>query len=92
MEPAAGFATRCAAGLCARLDNMGLTTSNQFTTTSLYQFLVAGGVTSHVVKKVWKCKVVTPPSLNDGVNQDHVEGFSMKREFTSTCIQTIIVL
>jgi hypothetical protein len=25
---------------------------------------------------------VTPPSRNDGVNQDHVEGFLMKREFT----------
>jgi hypothetical protein len=31
---------------------------------------------------------VTPPSRNDGVNQDHVEGFLAKREFTSTCIQT----
>jgi hypothetical protein len=35
---------------------------------------------------------VTPPSRNDGVNQDHVEGFSVKREFTSTCIQAIIIV
>jgi hypothetical protein len=32
-------------------------------------------------------KLVTPHRENDGVNQDHVEGFSVKREFTSTCIQ-----
>jgi hypothetical protein len=31
--------------------------------------------------------IVTPPSQNDGVNQDHVEGFLVKREFTSTCMQ-----
>jgi hypothetical protein len=35
----------------------GLTKSKQFTTASLYQFLTASGVTSHVVKKIWKCKV-----------------------------------
>jgi hypothetical protein len=35
---------------------------------------------------------VRPPSRNDGVNQDHVEGFSVKREFTSTCIQAIIIV
>jgi hypothetical protein len=35
---------------------------------------------------------VTLPSRNDGVNQDHVEGFSVKREFTSTCIQSIIIV
>jgi hypothetical protein len=32
------------------------------------------------------------PSQNDGVNQDHVEGFSAKWEFTSTCIQVIIIV
>jgi hypothetical protein len=35
---------------------------------------------------------VTSPSRNDGVNQDHVEGSSVKREFASTCIQTIIIV
>jgi hypothetical protein len=35
---------------------------------------------------------VTPPSRNDGANQDHVEGFSVKQEFTSTCIQAIIIV
>jgi hypothetical protein len=35
---------------------------------------------------------VTTPSRNDRVNQDHVEGFSSKREFISTCIQTIIIV
>jgi hypothetical protein len=35
---------------------------------------------------------VTTPSQNDGVNQDHVDGFSVKRKFTSTCIQDIIIV
>jgi hypothetical protein len=35
---------------------------------------------------------VTPSLQNDGVNQDHVEGFSVRREFTSTCIQAIIIV
>jgi hypothetical protein len=35
---------------------------------------------------------VTPPSQNDGVNQDHIKGFSLKREFTSICIQVIIIV
>jgi hypothetical protein len=35
---------------------------------------------------------ITPPSRNDGVNQDHTEGLSMKREFTSTCTQAIIIV
>jgi hypothetical protein len=35
---------------------------------------------------------VTPPSRNDVVNQDHVEGFSAKKEFTSTYIQDIIIV
>jgi hypothetical protein len=34
----------------------------------------------------------TPTSRNDGVNQDHIEGFSVKREFTSTCIRAIIIV
>jgi hypothetical protein len=29
---------------------------------------------------------VTPPLRDDGVNQDHVERFSVKRELISTCI------
>jgi transposase-like protein len=39
-----------------------------------------------------KVDYATPPPRNDGVNQDHVEGFSAKREFTSTCIQIIIIV
>jgi hypothetical protein len=35
---------------------------------------------------------VTPPLRDDGVNQDHVEGFSVKRELISTCIQAIIIV
>jgi hypothetical protein len=35
---------------------------------------------------------VTPPSRNDGVNHDHVEGFSVKQEFISTCIEAIIIV
>jgi hypothetical protein len=42
-------------------------------------------------ESVW-AGTVTPPSRNDGVNQDHVEGFSTKQEFTSTCIQGITVV
>jgi hypothetical protein len=37
-------------------------------------------------------EAVTPPLESDGVNQDHIKGFLVKREFTSTCIQTIIIV
>jgi hypothetical protein len=39
-----------------------------------------------------RATIVTPPSRNDGVNQDHVEGFLAKREFTGTCIQAIVIV
>jgi hypothetical protein len=39
-----------------------------------------------------RATIVTPPSRNDGVNQDHVEGFLVKREFTGTCIQAIVIV
>jgi hypothetical protein len=41
---------------------------------------------------VLRVPLVTPPSRNDGVNQDHIEGSSVKREFTSICIQAIIIM
>jgi hypothetical protein len=41
---------------------------------------------------LWMRMSVTTPWRNNGINQDHVEAFSMKREFASTCIQTIIIV
>jgi hypothetical protein len=44
--------------------------------------------TEHVTLKnmTYREVIVTPPSRNDGVNQDHIEGFSAKRGFTTPCI------
>jgi hypothetical protein len=36
--------------------------------------------------------IVTPPSRNDGVSQDHIEGSSAKQEFIRTCIQAITIM
>jgi hypothetical protein len=34
-----------------------LSKSKQFTTESLYKLLTAGGITSKLARKIWKCKV-----------------------------------